>query len=298
MSTANPTRLAVWLEASRPKTMPASITPVVMGSAMAYGEGTFHPLSAVCALLGALFIQIGANYANDYADYLKGADTSGRLGPRRVTQSGLVKPETMRIATAIVFLLACVPGVFIIYRGGLPFVLIGLTSILFAVLYTAGPFPLGYVGLADLFVLVYFGPVALAGTYYLHALRLTPEAVIAGFSPGLLSTALLTINNLRDIEQDRKANKRTLAVRFGANFARIEYLGCVMLATTVIPLYLFLITNKRLLPAVALITSAYALRQVRAVLAGSSGKDLNIILAKTGKTLLFFGISFSLGWIT
>lgn len=292
-----PSYFKIWVEAARPKTLPAGVAPVLIGTSMAVGEGKWDILSGLCALIGAIFIQVGANYANDYFDYLKGADSAERLGPRRVTQAGLVKPESVRFATLLVFLFACVPGSYIVMRGGLPFVVIGLSAIFFAVVYTAGPFPLGYIGIADLFVLVYFGPVALAGTYYLHTGKFSSDAFLAGIASGLLSTALLTVNNLRDIEQDRAAGKKTLAVRFGASFARLEYMTCVLTATALIPMYLFLMKNRFYLPVAALVSTAYGLRLVRAVLGGMSGSELNQVLAATGKLLILFSILFSVCWL-
>ena len=216
-------KFKIWLLASRPKTLWASISPVVIGTAMAYADGKFHWLSAVVALTAAVLIQIGTNIANDYFDYKRGVDAGERLGPLRVTQAGLVKPETVKAAFIIVFSLAFLLGFYLIWRGGYPILIIGLLSVLFGILYTGGPFPLGYTGLADLFVLIFFGPIAVGGTYYVQALAIKPTIIIAGFSPGLLATAILTINNLRDIKTDRRAGKKTLAVRFEANFAKIEH---------------------------------------------------------------------------
>ncbi len=171
--------MRVWWEAARPKTLWASAAPVVMGTAMALADGALHAPSALCALLGALLIQVGTNYANDYSDFVKGADTEARIGPVRATQSGLVSPRTMKRATALVFLLTLVPGAYLVYRGGWPLVAIGVVSILCGILYTAGPWPLGYIGVADLFVLVFFGPVAVGGTYYVQAQELGWPPVVA-----------------------------------------------------------------------------------------------------------------------
>lgn len=264
---------------------------------MACGDGAWHWPSALCALAGAVLIQTGANYANDYLDFLRGADTPNRLGPRRATQAGLVSPAGMRHATILVFALACIPGAYIVYRGGWPFVVIGASSILFAVLYTAGPYPLGYIGLADVFVLVFFGPVALCGTYYLQTGRVTHEAWAAGLATGLLSTALLTVNNLRDIDEDRAAGKRTLAVRFGRGFARAEYAVCLIGAALVIPLYLFVRTGKHLLPLVPLVVLGIGMPAVHTVLTTTDGATLNRVLGTTGKLLLMFGVFFSLSWL-
>ena len=192
-------RLKIWITASRPKTLWAAFSPVIIGTAMAYGEGKVHWLSAFLAAVGAILIQIGTNFSNDYYDYFRGVDKKERLGPLRVTQAGLVKPETMKRATILIFSLAFISGLYLIYRGGWPVLIIGLLSILFGILYTAGPYPLGYNGLGDIFVLIFFGLVAVGGTYYVQALEINKLVLLAGLSPGLFSTAILTVNNLRDI---------------------------------------------------------------------------------------------------
>ncbi|MCF6285727.1 MAG: 1,4-dihydroxy-2-naphthoate polyprenyltransferase, partial [Candidatus Hydrogenedentes bacterium] len=230
--------LKIWLLAARPKTLAAGLTPVLIGTAMAAAAGSFHLASALCAALGALLIQIGTNFANDYFDFVKGTDTEERVGPKRATQAGLVSPKTMLIATIIVFALSFVPGAYLIVRGGWPFLAIGVVSVICGILYTGGPYPLGYLGLGDLFVLVFFGPVAVGGTYYVQALTLPTDVLVAGLMPGLFSTAILTVNNLRDADTDVRTGKKTLAVRFGKPFARLEYLFCVIVAGVVLPLYL------------------------------------------------------------
>ena len=286
----------IWFLAARPKTLPAAAAPVVIGTALAVADGRFHGLSALCALLGALLIQIGTNFANDYFDHAKGADTGGRIGPLRVTQAGLVRPKTMRAATALVFLLACVPGLYLVVRGGWVFVVIGLASILCGVLYTAGPYPLGYHGLGDLFVLVFFGPVAVAGTYYAQALELHGHAIAMGFSTGLFSVAILAVNNLRDIDQDRVAGKKTLAVRCGRTFARGEYLVALIVGGGVSPLALC--ANAGRWPALgSLVVLMLAAPTVRAVFTRTDGPSLNNALASTGQLLAVFSLLFSIGWM-
>lgn len=287
----------IWIEAARPKTLGAGIVPVVMATAMAFRAGSVDGLSAFCALLGAMLIQIGTNLANDYADFVKGADTSDRVGPVRATQAGLVSPRAMRRAAALVFFLACVPGAYIVWRGGWPFAVIGIVSILCGALYTAGPFPLGYIGLADVFVLVFFGPVALAGTYWLHVQHVSGAAVVAGLAPGLLSVALLTVNNLRDIEEDRRSGKRSLAVRFGAGFARGEYGVCIFTAAFLVPMYLAWSTGNHGAFLASVAALALGIRPVRVVLMGAAGRDLNLVLAQTGRLLWAYGAAFSAGWL-
>ena len=263
---------------------------------MAYADGMFHLPSAMAALLAAILIQIGTNFANDYFDYLKGADTAERLGPTRVTQAGLVSPATMKKAFILTFAAAMLLGVYLVWRGGWPIVLIGLVSIMLGIFYTATPFALGYTGAADLFVLIFFGPVAVAGTYYVQALTVSREAVIAGFAPGFISVALLTVNNLRDLEQDRKAGKKTLAVRFGQAFARREY-GAALLLACLIPTYLILNANDHYLTLSIWLTLFFALPALKHVYTFQDPRVLNEALAHTGKLLFLFGLLFSFGWI-
>lgn len=287
--------ITVWALAARPKTLPAAIAPVLIGTIMAYTDGGFHLPSALAAMFGALFIQIGTNYANDYADFIKGTDTAERVGPTRITQAGLVKPTAVRNAAAVAFGVAFVIGIYLVYRGGWPVVAIGLLSILFGALYTSGPFPLAYNGTADLFVLIFFGPVAVGGTYYVQTLTITSQVVIAGLAPGLFSVAILTVNNLRDIDNDRAAGKRTMAVRFGRTFARAEYIGAVALACLV-PAYLYLFESGPITALVATAAFFPALARLSDIL-HRSGPILNNTLAATGRVLLIYSVLFSLGWL-
>ena len=287
--------MKTWLLASRPKTLFAAVSPVIIGTVMAVGAGKAHWPSALAALLGAIFIQIGTNFANDYADFTKGADTHERLGPIRATQAGLVTPGTMRNATVFVFGLAVLVGIYLVGRGGLPIVAIGLFSILAGILYTAGPYPLAYIGAADLFVLVFFGPVAVGGTYFVQALEITPTVLMVGLAPGLFSMAILTVNNLRDVDQDRAAHKRTPAVRFGVGFARWEYVICVV-AACLIPALLYV---QGAAPAWSVITAAVlipALPALRSVFV-DQGRVLNKTLARTGQLLLLYSVVFGVGWL-
>jgi len=288
-------QMHVWLLAARPKTLPAASAPVLIGTAMAHAGGGIHWLSALAALVGALLIQVGTNFANDYFDFRKGADTPDRLGPLRVTQAGLVSPGTMKRATILVFALAIMIGVYLVWRGGWPIVIIGLLSVLFGVLYTGGPYPLGYNGLADLFVLIFFGPVAVGGTYYVQTLDINSAVVIAGLAPGLFSVAILTVNNMRDIENDRTAGKKTLAVRFGRAFALSEYNWTMFFACT-IPFALVLFFHGPMSAMLASLTVVPAIMAMRKV-ARVSGRDLNDCLAGTGRLLLVYSVLFSLGWI-
>lgn len=291
-------KFKIWASAARPKTLPAAIAPVIIGTAIAYHEiSMVHWPSFACAMLGAVLIQIATNLANDYFDFVKGTDTAERIGPTRATQAGLVSPRTMRFAFIVVFTIALLPGAYIIYRGGLPYLAIGVISIICGILYTGGPFPLGYLGLGDIFVFVFFGPVAVGGTYYLHVLHLSRDVVVAGFAPGLISTALLTVNNLRDIEQDRVGGKRTLAVRFGRGFARAEYLIAIALACAAIPLYFAAASHNYWFLTVPGLCAIAARGPLRAILKQSDGPALNAALASTGKLLLVFSAAFSVCWL-
>jgi 1,4-dihydroxy-2-naphthoate octaprenyltransferase len=281
--------------AARPKTLWAGLAPVLVGSAMAAADATFHLASALAALAGAVLIQVGTNFWNDYADFGRGADTEEREGPLRVTQAGLAAPRAVRRAAILAFAAAAAVSLYLVVRGGWPIAAVGVLSIAAGVLYTSGPFPLGYVGLGEVFVLVFFGPVAVGGTYYVQARALPPDVVLAGLGPGLLSVAILVVNNLRDIASDAGAGKRTLAVRFGAGFARLEYLVCILLAGAV-PVLLagwrgerpwVLLAAAGLLPAVPL---------VRKVFASQDGAVLNPVLAATARLLLLYSVLFAAGW--
>lgn len=288
--------LKIWLDATRPKTLPAAAAPVIMGSAMAFHDKLFHLSSALAALAGALLIQIGTNFANDYFDFKKGADTDERLGPTRATQAGLISPHIMKRAFILTFVLAFFVGLFLIYRGGWPILLIGLASILFGVLYTGGPAPLGYNGLADIFVLIFFGPVAVGGTYFVQTLDINHVVLLSGLAPGLISTAILTANNLRDINTDAKAGKRTLAVRFGVGFAQKEYFFSIAIAC-MLPILLVYLTNANYFSTLALLAMIPAVPGIKLVFSNTRGAALNKVLADTGKVLFFYAILFSLGWI-
>ncbi len=289
--------IKIWFEASRPKTLWAAVAPVLIGSAMAYSDGKIHLLSACVALLGAMLIQIGTNFANDYFDFKKGVDTKDRLGPVRATGAGLVKPLNMRNAFILVFFMAFLVGIYLIDRAGWPIFVIGILSIIFGILYTGGPYPLGYNGLGDIFVLIFFGPVAVGGTYYVQALDITWPVVLAGLSPGLISTALLTVNNLRDIHTDRRAGKRTLAVRFGVLFTRMEYLIAILVASCIVPLILLYMEPHHPYILAGLFVFLFALPSIKAVFLNEINAELNIVLGRTGKILLLYSIIFSLGWI-
>ena len=291
-----PSPFRVWLLATRPKTLWAGLAPVLMGTAMAVGDDVLHIGAAMAACAGALFIQIGTNFANDYFDFKKGADTQERIGPTRATQAGWVKPEAMKNATALTFALAGAVSLYLVYRGGWPVALVAIAAIASGILYTGGPYPLGYHGWGDMFVLIFFGPIATAGTYYVQALEVPPYVLLAGCAPGLLSVALLAINNLRDVQQDRSAGKRTLAVRFGPTFARAEYFFCVLMAGA-IPWGLMYTYPEHRWVGLASLVIFLAVPALKTVWGRSDGPSLNKALAHTGKLLLIFAILFSVGWL-
>lgn len=288
--------LAIWTAAVRPKTLGAAVAPVLVGTALAWDAGGFHPLAALCALLAALLIQIGTNFSNDYVDFLKGADTSARKGPLRVTQAGLVAPATMKRATGLVFALALGVGLYLIVRGGWPILVIGILSILSGMLYTVGRYSLAYLGLADLFVLVFFGPVAVGGTYYVQTLDIDAVVLVVGLAPGLLSTAILLVNNIRDVDEDRQAGKKTLVVRLGKRFGIGLYGFCVVVAV-LIPLWLFLITGRHPWAIAVMLVVLPALPIIHNLLIEPDALALNPLLGATGRLLLIYSVIFSIGWV-
>jgi len=286
--------IATWIAAARPKTLWAAFSPVLVGVAMAVRDEVVHVPSAVLALVGALLIQIGTNFYNDYADFEKGADTLARKGPLRVTQAGLVDPRTMKRATILVFVMAVIAGGYLMIRGGWPIVVIGLLSILFGILYTAGRHSLAYLGIADIFVFVFFGPVAVGGTYYVQGLSITWPVIVAGLAPGLLSVAILLVNNIRDIDEDRAAGKMTLVARFGRKTGLGLYALCIG-AAMILPIGLFLAgvgNGWAMLSVILLPVGLFELRRI----ANTEGEALNASLGATARLLLLYSILFSVGW--
>ena len=285
-----------WLLAIRPKTLPAGIAPVLMGTIMAFGDGIGHTSTALVCLLTALLLQIGTNLANDYYDFKKGADTQERVGPTRVTQSGLIPPEQVKAAFIGVFALAALASIYLVARGGWPITVLGVAAILSGIFYTAGRYPLGYMGLGDLLVFIFFGPVAVAGTYYVQSLELNAAIIFAGFAPGLMSVAILTVNNLRDIDSDRKSGKNTLAVRFGRGFALSEYLFCV-LGACVVPVFIYMFIEDHVLILVSSAISLAVIPTIKTVLTRTEGVALNTALASTARLLLIYSVLFAAGWL-
>jgi 1,4-dihydroxy-2-naphthoate octaprenyltransferase len=279
--------LKAWVLASRPKTLFAAVAPVLLGSALAFSQSKGNLPAALAALFGAICIQIATNLANDYWDAKKGADTADRLGPMRVTASGLLKPRTVFLGMVFFFLLATVAGVFLTLRAGWPVVAIGLASILFGILYTAGPFSLAYLGLGEVFTFLFFGLVATAGTYFVQALSFSPDALWLGVLPGCYSVVLIALNNLRDRGTDQRANKKTLAVRFGEKFARIEILF-FLFVPSIIPLFILQFHGGGWLCAMAAFLSA--LRVGGPLVRLRDPRVINDLLPHAGTSSLFLAI--------
>ena len=284
--------MRMWLMAARLRTLPAAIAPVLVGTSLARTEGTFRAGAFIAALLGAIFIQVGTNLSNDYSDARRGADTEDRLGPVRVTAGGLVPPRQVLIATYVTFGLAVVCGAYLVYVAGPALLAIGAASILAGVLYTGGPRPYGYEGLGEVFVFLFFGIVAVTGSYFVQVEKLEWEAFALAVPVGLLAAAILVVNNVRDIDTDRRAGKRTLAVRLGRPGARTLYSVMLLVAyVTLIPV-VFPLSAWVLLPVVTLPLAARLARTVRAHV---DGPTLNAALAQTGMLQLGFCVLLSVG---
>jgi 1,4-dihydroxy-2-naphthoate octaprenyltransferase len=288
------TSARIWLMAARPRTLPASVAPVLVGTSLAAHDGTFHALRFVAALLGAIFIQVGTNLSNDYSDARRGADTEDRLGPVRVTAGGLVPPRQVLIATYVSFGVAVLVGVYLVAVAGWELLAVGAASILAGVLYTGGPKPYGYEGLGELFVFLFFGIVAVTGSYFVQRQRLPWEAFALAVPVGLLAAAILMVNNIRDLETDRRAGKRTLAVRLGRQRARLIYGLMVYGAflTAPLPWALGSLSFCLLLPWLAF---PLAVPIVRTVARQTDGPSLNGALARTGMLQLAFCVLLSAG---
>jgi 1,4-dihydroxy-2-naphthoate octaprenyltransferase len=286
--------LHIWLMAARPRTLPASVAPVLAGTALALGAGRFDPFAFLAALAGALLIQVGTNLSNDYSDARRGADSDDRLGPVRVTAGGLVPPRQVLVATYATFALAALCGVYLIVHAGLVLLAVGAASILAGVLYTGGPRPYGYAGLGELFVFLFFGIVAVVGSWYVQVQSLVWQPFVVAVPVGLLASAILVVNNLRDIETDARAGKRTLAVRLGPRRTRTLYAAMLVLAFLLAPLPYALgsLGPWLLLSWLALPPAAAALRIVRSQ---RDGPSLNAALAKTAATQLLFCVLLAAG---
>ncbi len=283
----------IWWLAIRPRTLPAAASGVVMGSALAWRDGSFQFAPALAALCVALLLQIGSNVANDVFDFERGADTAERQGPVRITQAGLLSPAQVKRGMWIIFELAALCGLYLASLRGWTVILIGLAAIISAIAYTGGPFPLGYYGLGDVFVFIFFGVVAVTGTYYVQAGSVSMAAWWMAIPVGLIITAILVVNNLRDIENDRVAGKHTLAVRMGAKTAKVEYVLFIALAYLILPA-LIIFKILPLSSLLALLSLPIAYKATKIVLT-QTGRPLNVALAGTGQTALAYSLLFWVG---
>ena len=310
MSGTELSRRQAWVAAARPQTLPAAAAPVIVGVGLAIHDGVAAVAPAVAAFVGAALIQIGTNFANDYYDAIQGADTDDREGFTRVTQAGLIEPRQVKTAMYLTFAAAIVVGSYLVYVGGVPILVIGLLSVASGIAYTGGPYPLGYHGLGDLFVFVFFGVIAVAGTYYVQAAAvlaapltltippgtITVEAVVASLPIAAISTNILVVNNIRDKAEDETTGKHTLAVRFGYGFSRAEYIGLLAVAY-IVPIWLWLAADFSLGVLLPLVTLPVAVRVAETVRTETSGAVLNPALETTGKLLAGYALLFGAGLV-
>jgi 1,4-dihydroxy-2-naphthoate polyprenyltransferase len=286
--------LRLWIVASRPRTLPAAIAPVLVGTALAISEDEFRPFAFAAALIGSVFIQIGTNLANDYSDARRGADTEDRLGPVRVTAGGLMPPQRVLTGTYVAFAVAVAAGSYLAVVAGPEMLAVGVVSIAAGVLYTGGPRPYGYAGLGEVFVFLFFGLVAVAGSYYVQTDELTWESVALAVPVGLLAAAILVVNNVRDIDTDRRAGKRTLAVKLGRDRARVLF-GAMLKVAFAVPIAIppagglswWVLLALASLPLVPPLWTTVSTR--------TDGPSLNGALAGTGRLLAVFSLLLSAG---
>jgi 1,4-dihydroxy-2-naphthoate octaprenyltransferase len=307
MSTQEISRTKAWVMAARPQTLPAAAAPIVVGVGLALDEGQFAFLPALAAFVGAALIQVGTNFANDYYDAVQGADTEARQGFTRVTSSGLIDAAEVKRAMYLTFLAAIVVGTYLVYVGGVPILVVGLLSVVSGIAYTGGPYPLGYHGLGDVFVFLFFGVVAVTGTFYVQAASYLPPfpvgippetlplaAVLASLPVAALSTNILVVNNIRDKEEDTETGKRTLAVRFGYTFSRIEYVGLLVLAYAV-PLYFWASGQFDWTVLLPFLSLPLAAKVAKTVATRTDGEALNPALEQTGQLLALHALLFAVG---
>ncbi|MEL7060106.1 MAG: 1,4-dihydroxy-2-naphthoate polyprenyltransferase [Acidobacteriota bacterium] len=288
-----PGSLAAWLLASRPATLTAAVAPVAVGAACAHALGGFRLAPTLAALAGAVWIQIGTNFVNDVADFESGADTEERLGPTRAVQAGLLSPRQARLGLIVSFALATAFGAYLIAVGGWPILAVGVASLISGIAYTAGPFPLGYHGLGDVFVFWFFGPVAVCGTVWVNLLTVPELAIWASIPLGALATNILVVNNLRDRATDAVAGKRTLAVRFGRSAAIGQYLT-LLAAAYLVPLILWIVDLASAWVLLPLATLLLAGRLARRLLR-AEGRALNPLLVGSARLLVPFSALFAIG---
>ena len=291
----NITKFQSWLLAARPKTLLAAFVPVIVGSALAINSGKFLLLNSLIALLCSLLIQIGTNFTNDLYDFLKGADNHKRKGPLRVLSSGLITVTEMKMGSFLIFFLSFLFGLYLVKSAGIIILIIGVVSIIAGIAYTAGPFPLAYNGLGDIFVFMFFGVVGTMSTYYLHTKEFSIISFLASIPVGALITNILIINNYRDIEEDKAAGKNTLAVMLGKNFTRYQFIFFIIISF-IIPAFLFFVFHFHIWIFLPYITIPLAYRLILMIYT-FNGLQLNKTLELTAKFSAIFGILFAAGLV-
>lgn len=284
-----------WLLASRPKTLLAAFVPVMVGSALAISLEKFNPLVSIVALVCSVLIQVGTNFTNDLYDYLKGADTENRKGPQRVLASGLISVNEIKIGIFLTFFFAFILGLYLVYTGGIIILIIGILSIIAGLAYTAGPYPLAYKGLGDIFVFMFFGLIGTMGTFYLHTNELSVAAFLSSIPVGSLITNILVVNNYRDIEEDRIAGKNTLAVKLGKTFTQYQFVFLIVVSFLT-PLALFIFFDFRFWIFLPYLTLPVVYKIIK-MLFTYDGVQLNNTLELTAKLSAVYGILFSAGII-
>jgi len=288
-------KLNSWLIASRPRTLLAAFVPVMVGSAVAFNEGKLNIIFSLAALICSVLIQVGTNFTNDLYDYLKGSDTVKRKGPRRVLASGLISANEIKTAILITFLTAFLIGLYLVYHGGIVILVIGVVSILAGMAYTAGHYPLAYNALGDLFVFMFFGIVGTVGTYYLHTKELSLISFISSIPVGALVTNILVVNNYRDADEDKLSGKKTLAVKFGKNFSRYQFIFLIFISF-LIPLLLFLFFGASIFIFLPYLTLPIAYKVITMIYT-LDGTQLNQTLELTAKLSAIYGLLFSAGFV-
>ncbi len=283
-----------WIEATRPKTLPASIVPVLMGSSLAYSLGYFRWDLFAITIICSILIQITTNFFNEVYDFKKGADSNNRVGPKRQVASGVISPKSMMIASLALTLITFILGLYLVYSSGFIILIVGILSLVFAFLYTGGPYPLAYNGLGYLFVFVFFGLVAVNGTFYVQTGELNFLSIVLSIIPGLLSANILNVNNIRDIETDHLVGKITLSYKLGKEIAIIMYIISTLFSfLLIIPIYLITENLFAFLPLISLPLAIQLIIHIRK----KSGRELNSVLAKTGGLLFIYGILSSLSFL-
>lgn len=285
-----------WILAARPKTLTAAYTPVIIGASLAYLQDSLNILVSLVALLCATLIQIGTNFANDYYDYKKGSDRADRVGFKRMTAAGLIQPKTMRNAAYITMILAFIAGLYLVYIGGAIVLAIGVSALVFGIIYTGGPYPLGYNGLGDLFVFAYFGLVATMTTYYLNTLEWSSTSFWAALIPGALSTNILVVNNLRDVAQDRVSGKKTLGVLLGEKALQWEYTVLLALAFA-IPPHFFVRLDASIWIFLPYLGVPLSLKLLSEIWSHEKKSILNGTLEKTAAFMFLYGVLFTIGLV-